>query len=124
MQKWAFFVLSDPVHPAYFRCMETISITEAIRLVREISQLPEPMNRFTIAFFPYSRAKSEASARLTTKENCTFRKQLPRDQFAVDSENFFLFSDGSGNPKACYRVLMRYIGFPQDNFKLRKIKAV
>jgi hypothetical protein len=102
---------------------ETISISEAVRLAREVSQLPEPQCRFTICFFPYSRSKNEASSQLMTKEGCTFRAQLPRDWFAIDSDNFFLYSDAHGNPKACYRVLMRYIGFAVEGYKLRKIKA-
>ncbi len=120
-----FFVLSAHLRVSYFRCMEeTISISEAVRLAREVSQLPEPQCRFTICFFPYSRSKGDASARLVTKEKCTFRTQLPKDKFAVDSDNFFLYSDADGSPKACYRVLMRYIGFAVDNYKLRKIKSV
>lgn len=108
----------------YFRCMETISASEAFRLIKEISQLPEPKNRFKIAFFPYSRAKTEASDKLTIKEDCTFRKQLPQDKFSIDSDNFFLFTDGSGAPKACYRILLRYIGFSFDNYKLKKVMSV
>ncbi len=104
--------------------METISISEMVRLAREVSQLPEPQNKFTIAFFPYSKSKGEASAKLVTKENCTFRTQLPRDKFSVDSDNFFLYNDMHGNPKACYRVLIRYVGFAADSFKLRKVKSV
>lgn len=104
--------------------METISISETVRLAREISQLPEPQNRFTISFFPYSRSKGEASAKLVVKENCTFRTQLPKDKFSVDSDNFFLYQDSAGDPKSCYRVLIRYIGFAADNFKLRKVKSV
>lgn len=104
--------------------MNTLSITEAVRLIKEVSALPEPMNRFTIAFFPYSRAKGEASARLVTRKDCTFRTQLPKDRFSISSDNFLLYSDSDGNPKACYRILVRYIGFAQDGFKLRKIKSV
>lgn len=121
---YLFFVLSPGIQNIYFRCMETISISEAVRLAREVSQLPEPQNRFTIAFFPYSRSKGEASAKLVTKENCTFRSQLPKDKFAIDSDNFFLYADEKGSPKACYRILVRYIGFAVDNFKLRKVKSV
>ena len=119
-----FFVLSVHLYALYFWCMKNIGASEAFRLVKEISQLPEPDNRFKIAFFPYSRAKGEASATLTVKENCTFRKQLPKDQFSVDSDNFFLYTDQDGNPRSCYRVLVRFIGFPQDNYKLKKVKSV
>lgn len=104
--------------------MEKIGISDVIRLVREISQLPEPLNKFTIAFFPYSRARGEASDKLTIKKNCTFRKQLPQDSFSIDSDNYFLYTDEDGNPKSCYRILIRYIGFHQDNFKLKKVMSV
>jgi hypothetical protein len=102
---------------------ETISISEAVRLAREVSQLPEPQNRFTVCFFPYSRSKGKASAKPVTKEKCTFRTQLPKDKFSIDSDNFFLYNDSDGNPRTCYRVLMRYIGFAEDDYRLRKIKA-
>lgn len=102
--------------------MDEINGTEALRLAKEISQIPGMT--FTIAFYSYSRAKSEASAKLTVKEGCTVRKQLPEDRFSIDSENFFLFTDKHGKPKACYKILIRYMGFPQDNFKLRKTKMI
>lgn len=102
--------------------MEEMNGTEALRLAKEISQIPGMT--FTIAFYPYSRVKGDASAKLTIKEGCTVRKQLPEDRFSIDSENFFLFSDKHGNPKTCYKILIRYMGFPQDRFKLRKIKMI
>ena len=91
----------------------------ALQWAKEISKLPNGC--FTIAFFPYSRQKGEASGKLAVKEGCTFRTQLPEERFSIDSENFFLFNDGNGNPKMCYRILIRYMGFPQDGYKLHKI---
>lgn len=102
--------------------MEELNGVDALRIAKEISQVPDMT--FTIAFYPYSRAKGEASAKLTVKQGCTARKQLPEDKFGIDSENFFLFTDNKGNPKACYKILIRYMGFPQDNFKLRKTKMI
>lgn len=92
---------------------------QAMQWARELSKLPDGC--FTIAFFPYSRAKGTASARMVTKAGCKARAQLPADRFSVDSDNLFLFADGDGNPKACYRILIRYIGFPQDGYKLHKV---
>jgi hypothetical protein len=63
----------------------------------------------------------KASERLVVKEGCTFRTQLPEERFSIDSDNFFLFNDENGNPKMCYRILIRYMGFPQDGYKLHKI---
>lgn len=92
---------------------------DAIKLATEISRIPD--GDFTIAFFPCSRVKGEASGKLRVIKGCKTRTQLPSDAFDVDSENYFLFQDQDGNPKMCYKILIRYIGFPQDNYKLRKI---
>lgn len=92
---------------------------DAMRWAREISKLPT--GSFTIAFYPYSQSKGKASNRLEVKEGCKFRAQLPNERFSIDSENFFLFTDKHGSPKSCYKILIRYMGFPQDDFKLHKI---
>lgn len=92
---------------------------DALQLAKEISKLPDGC--FTIAFYPYSRSRGRASAKLTVKERCKARTQLPEEAFQIDSDNFFLFSDEKGEPKTCYRILIRYMGFPHDNFKLHKI---
>lgn len=93
---------------------------DAMQWAREISKVPEGC--FTIAFFPYSRQKNMASNKMEVKKNCKYRTQLPNERFSVDSENYFLFTDEDGNPKMCYRILIRYMGFPQDGFILHKIK--
>lgn len=92
---------------------------DALHLAKELSKLPDGC--FTIAFFPYSKARSQANDKLTIKERCKARMQLPEERFRIDSENFFLFMDEKGEPKTCYRILIRYMGFPHDNFKLHKI---
>lgn len=94
----------------------------ALDLAREISKMPDGC--FTIAYFPCSRAKGTSSDKLIIKERCKFRAQLPDEAFSVDSENFFLFTDEKGDPKMCYRILIRFMGFPHDNFKLHKTKFV
>ncbi len=93
---------------------------QALRLAKEISKLPD--GHFTIAFYPYSQSRNKAESKLKVMEKCKFRAQLPDEQFKIDSENYFLFSDENGDPKMCYRILIRYMGFPHDNFKLHKIK--
>lgn len=92
---------------------------EAMRLAREISRIPE--GRFKIAFYPYNRVRGKAVPELRVLDGCKVRKQLPKDKFWIDSENYFLFEDKQGKPKTAYRILIRYMGFPQDNYKLRKI---
>lgn len=92
---------------------------DALQWAREISKLPD--GDFTLCFYPYSRSKGLASDRLVVKEHCKYRRQLPEDKFSVESENYFLFTDENGEAKMCYRILIRYMGFPQDGYKLHKI---
>jgi hypothetical protein len=100
--------------------MNTINGIDALRLMDEVSKLPDGC--FTIAFFPYSRAKNEASATLIVKKGCRIRTQLPEDRWSIDSDNFFLFTDNEGKPQTCYKILIRFVGFPYDNFELHKIE--
>lgn len=92
---------------------------DAMRWAREISKLPD--GHFTLAFFPCSRVKQTASTHLEIKEGCRWRTQLPDECFSIDGDNFFLFTDGNGEPKMCYRILIRYMGFPNDGYELHKI---
>jgi hypothetical protein len=98
----------------------TMTGTQAMQWAKEISKLPD--GYFTIAFFPCSRHRGEAVPALTVKERCKWRTQLPEERFSTSSDNFFLFTDADGEPKMCYRILIRYMGFPQDGFKLHKIE--
>ena len=91
----------------------------ALQWAREISKLPD--GEFTLCFFPYSRNRSEAGARLLVRRHCKYRTQLPGERYAVNSENYFLYTDEHGDPKMCYRILIRFMGFPQDGCKLHKI---
>lgn len=102
-----------------FDIMKAIDGIDALRLATEISKLPDGC--FTIGFFKYNSSKDQASDKLTILERCQTRTQLPQDIFSRDSENFFLFQDEEGNPKTAYRILIRFIGFPDDGFELRKI---
>lgn len=99
--------------------MDTVNGHKALKTLEEISRAG---GSFTISFFKYSRAKRKASAELRTIEGCKVRRQLPHDKFDIDGDNFFLFEDADGNPKACYKVLIRFLGLPVDNFKLTKVK--
>lgn len=92
---------------------------DAMQWARELSKIPDGC--FTIAFFTCSRTKGVADTKLCVKEGCKWRTQLPHERFSVDSDNLFLFTDGNGEPRMCYKILIRYMGFPQDGFKLHKI---
>ena len=97
----------------------TMSGAQAMQWAREISKLPDGC--FTIAFYPCSLQRNEASTKIIVKDGCKWRTQLPHERLSVDSDNFFLFTDKDGEPRMCYTILIRYMGFPQDGFKLHKI---
>lgn len=92
---------------------------DALQWARELSKLPN--GDFTLCFFPYSRSRGKAGADLQVKEHCKYRTQLPEERFAAASENYLLFTDADGVPKMCYRILIRYMAFPNDGYKLHKI---
>lgn len=77
---------------------------------------------FTIAFFKCNRLTDEVSDRLSVRHGCKLRSQLPMDKFTEDSENYFLFADDKGEPRTCFRVLLRFVGFPPHEDELIKIK--
>ena len=85
------------------------------------AQKQKPDLLLCLCFFPYSRSRGEAGASLVVKERCKWRTQLPDERFTVSAENYLLFSDSEGNPKMCYRILVRYMAFPNDGYKLHKI---
>ena len=97
----------------------TLKGTTAMQWAKEISKLPDGC--FTVAFFPCSRKQETAVPKLTVKEGCKWRIQLPKEVFSVDGENLVLFTDGDGEPRMCYKILIRYMAFPNDGFKLHKI---
>ncbi len=99
--------------------MDTIKGTDAIHKAELVSKSG---GDFSMAFFPFSRKKpSKGKVGLKVSEGCTCRLPLPRDRFDIDSRHFFLFSDRELNPKMCYKILIRYIGFPEDGYKLKKV---
>ena len=77
----------------------TMSGAQAMQWAREISKLPDGC--FTIAFYPCSLQRNEASTKIIVKDGCRWRTQLPHERFSVDSDNFFLFTDKDGEPRMC-----------------------
>lgn len=102
-----------------FAYMKPIPGIVAIRKAQEISKISDGC--FSIAFFQYNRTKSRARRELRVMDRCKTRAQLPKEKWGVDSDNYFLFQDEKGEPKTCYRVLIRFMGFPEDGFQLRKV---
>lgn len=99
--------------------MKEISGYDALRKMEALTKMGKA---FTISFFKYSRRRGEASDTLETYSNCICRLPLPAEKFSFDGWNLFLFTTETGEPKMCYKYLIRYVGFPEDNFSLVKVK--
>lgn len=91
----------------------------ALEWARELSKLPD--GDFTVVFFPYSRKRDQASTELCIKEHCKWRTQWPGEKYSVASDNLFLFTDENGEPRMCWRILIRYMAFSQDGYRLHRI---
>ena len=95
---------------------------KGIDAIRRAELLCKTGGDFSLVFFPYSRTKQVAEhVELKTYERCTTRRPLPHDKFDIDGKNFFLFLTEDQKPRSCYRALIRFIGFSDDNYKLKKI---
>lgn len=98
---------------------DTIKGLSALEMAEAVSKMG---GDFTIAFYPFSRKKQrQGVSELRVMEKCSCRKPLPKDKFDIDGKHFFLFSDSKGSPKSCYRVLIRFMAFSNDGYKLRRV---
>lgn len=98
--------------------MKEINGYDALRKMEAISKTG---GCFTLSFYRYSRRRQEASSSLETRGGCVCRTPMPTDKLSIDGWNFFLFT-ASGENRMCYKYLIRYVGFPEDNYQLQKIK--
>ena len=100
--------------------METIKGIDALKRAEALSKIG---GDFCLSFFPYSRKKPslESNTQLKTFEHCTMRIPLPHDRFDIDGKHYFLFNTEDGKPRSCYRVLIRFIGFSDDNYTLHRV---
>jgi len=97
----------------------TLEGMHALQWARELSKLPD--GDFTLMFFPYSRKRGKAGAELTVKEHCKWRTQWPGEKYDISADNLLLFTDEEGQPRMCWRVLIRFMAFSHDGYKLHKI---
>lgn len=90
----------------------TMSGYDALRRAEAVTALG---GTFTLAFYPYSRARGEASAELQVLRGCRARLQMPHEKWSVDGANYFLFDTDNGEHRMCWRVLIRWMSFSEDN---------
>lgn len=104
-----------------FKSMETIKGSVALQKAEALSKAG---GTFNLAFFPYSRTKKPGASSVPLKmfSGCTMRKPLPHDKFDIDGKNYFLFLTSDGQPRSCYRALIRAIGFSDEDNKLYRVK--
>lgn len=98
--------------------MDIIRGFDALQKAEEATRLG---GDFALAFYSYSRTKGSVSTELRTYSGCTVRAQMPHEKWSVDGKHLFLFDDADGRHRMCWRILIRYIGFKADNYKLHKV---
>lgn len=103
-----------------FKAMDTIKGSVALQKAEVLSKAG---GTFNLAFFPYSRTKKPGASSVPLKmfSGCTMRKPLPHDKFDIDGKNYFLFLTSDGQPRSCYRALIRAIGFSDEDNKLYRV---
>jgi hypothetical protein len=98
--------------------MKTIAGTEAIRLMREVSKLPD--GHFTLSHLTYDRRKRQSDGWRQVKR-CRLRPSLPNEVFATDSDLYLPYHDITADaPRLCFKLLIRFVGFA-PNYELMKI---
>jgi len=95
---------------------QTISGPEAIRRARNLKYVPGAV--FTLIHLTCN-LKTRKCGETVKHEQCRVRKALNEDTFQLDGDLYFTY-ESDGEPRMCFRRLMRYVGFPPD-YKLLKI---
>lgn len=104
----------------YFAGMneQIISGSETIRRARNLKLVPDAY--FTLLFLTCDM-RTGRCGELRKYEHCRVRPTLKSDTFRMDGDLYFTFEDlDTGEPKMCFKRLIRFISFPSD-YKLLKI---
>ncbi|KAA6348505.1 hypothetical protein EZS27_004105 [termite gut metagenome] len=96
-----------------------ISGAEAIRRARNLKFVPD--SYFTLIHLTCNM-KTEECGQTVKHEHCRVRPALREDTFTLDGDLYFTFEDlDTGQPKMCFKRLMRFIAFP-PYYELQKIE--
>lgn len=90
--------------------MKEINGNDAIVKMRAISK----QSSFNIIFFTFDRAKNRGGGQLKKHENCRVRHAMLEEMSNVDIDHYLFFSDSEGNPRTCWKKLIRYVAFPPE----------
>ena len=97
---------------------KTISGSEVLRRARNLKYVPDAS--FTLIHLTCN-FKTKKCGETVKAERCRVRPALKEDTFQLDGDLYFTYENlDTGEPKMCFRKLMRYIGFPPD-YELQKI---
>ena len=95
-----------------------ISGQEAIRRARNLKYVSGAS--FTLIHLTCN-FKTKKCGEVSKTERCRVRPALKEDTFQMDGDLYFTYENmDTGEPRMCFKRLMRYIGFP-PNYELQKI---
>ena len=96
---------------------QTIFGSEAIRRARNLKYVPGAT--FSLIHLTCN-LKTKECGKLSKTERCRVRLALKEDTFQLDGDLYFTYEDAdTGEPKMCFKILMRFIGFPPDHELLK-----
>ncbi len=97
---------------------QTISGTEAIQRARALKGVP---NAHFMLMHLTCNLKTQECGAMSKTERCRCRPALREDTFQTDGDLYFTYEDlDTGQPKMCFKKLMRFIAFP-PNYEMLKI---
>ena len=95
-----------------------IAGAEAIRWARNLKYVPGAW--FSLVHITCSM-KTGKCGEISNHPRCRVRPSLKEETFHLDGDMYFTDQDlDRGEPRMCFKKLMRYIGFPPD-YDLQKI---
>lgn len=99
--------------------VEEISRNEAIRRMRLVSKTKD--GYFAMMHLTCN-LKTGESGELRKVERARLREALRRETFQVDGDHYLPYTDLDINePRMCFKVLIRWVGFPPD-YRMMKVK--
>jgi hypothetical protein len=98
---------------------ETITGTQAINRMRNLRLVNDAT--FTLIHISCKLTTGECGT-IVKHERCRLRKSLPDKRFkTADSDHYLTYEDvDTGEPKMCFKILIRFVAFPPD-YRLLKV---
>jgi hypothetical protein len=115
-----FFVLCGRVKLRFFCVVEGQKSITGVDAIRRARNLKYVAGASFVLIHVSCNLKTGECGQVVKHERCRVRAALREETFRMDGDMYFTYEDmDTGEPKMCFKRLMRYIGFPPDYGLLR-----